>query len=259
MVDPLPLLSFSTLRFWHHSPQPHFLDIPHRKFIWKEQKLPPNYKRPNCTFGQYLKPLTTCSRKHQELWNLLDELGIIYFARSGSELGIIRGGSFLSSDGDMDVFVDVPQSQFTKLVRDKISPRIYGDGGYVSAENHWKVPGCPMVNMVFNDWMVDQMVHDYPRPTFDNLCTCYLDSAKLACHKDAKARMYVHYGPSWFVPLKAKYGDMPWIARGTTIQKKLAQMVSSDGIIYEEAVRKLDPSVQYTKYAKVISISYFVY
>ena len=102
--------------------------------------------------------------------------------------------------------------------------------------------------MVFSDWMVDQLAHDYPSPTFDSLCTCYLESAKLSCNKDAKARMYVHYGPSWFVPLKAKYGDMPWRARGTTIQTKLAQMVSKDGIIYEEAVRKLDPSVQYTKY-----------
>eukprot|EP00111_Clytia_hemisphaerica_P015847 TCONS_00046806-protein len=140
-------------RFWHAQPQTDFGELPHRKLTWKEQKPPPNYVRPNCSFGQGTKPWTRCSRKHQELWSLLDQSGIIYFARSGSELGVIRNGTYLSHDGDMDVYVDYPPEKFIKLIGNKLTPRPYGDRsiGSVKAETHWDVPGCPKLNMVFND------------------------------------------------------------------------------------------------------------
>ena len=68
---------------------------------------------------------------------MLDELGIIYFARSGSELGIIRDGSYISSDGDMDVFVDVPQDKLIELIRNRLNPNPYGDRSTApGAETH---------------------------------------------------------------------------------------------------------------------------
>ncbi|XP_066928577.1 uncharacterized protein [Clytia hemisphaerica] len=243
-------LKKSCTRWWHAHAEADFGDLPHRKFTWKEQK--PNHVRPNCSFGQKRRPWTRCSKKHQELWTVLDKLGVIYFIRSGSELGVIRGSSYLSmaDEWDVDVFVDVPQEKLIRLLENKLNPRPHIDGSLESviAETHWHVKGCPEIHMVFNEWMVDQMVQEKPRPTHDSLCTCYMNSAKLACHKDAIERMYAQYGPSWFVPLHAKFLDFPWAARGKNIQPKLKKLTSPDGIIYEKAVRDLDGSIQYTKY-----------
>lgn len=45
---------------------------------------------------------------------VLDDLGVIYFVRSGTELGLVRDSKF-TADTDIDIFVDMPSK---KLVAD---------------------------------------------------------------------------------------------------------------------------------------------
>ena len=242
---------FFLFRWWHPTPQPLYTDVAPRRNNWKEPAKPPeNFTRPECPFGQDRKPWTSCSKKHDKLWRELDKLGAIYFPRSGSELGVVRDSGYISSDGDVDIFVDIPQDKLYKSLSSILTPKPHIDGKLtqINAEIHWKVAGCAEIHLVFNEWMVDEMMKPgQSRPGYESLCTCYMDSARLTCHKDAKNRMYVQYGPSWFVPLHAKYLDDAWLARGQSIHSKLKTLVSKDGVVYEDAVRKLDKNITYSK------------
>ena len=179
-------------RWWH--PAPRFFS-PYKPRKWSGVLRPKNEIVPPCDFGQLLKNKTKCSAGHQSLFEALDKLRVVYFPRSGSELGIVRESSYLSKDGDMDIFVDMPQTMLKKKLEKVLKPAPHITGSGKGAEVHWKVSGCPEVHMVYNDWMSLELERP-PRP--DDLCSCRLNSVTLLCHKDGVHRMYTHqwnYGP----------------------------------------------------------------
>ena len=61
---------------------------------------------PNCSFGQHRlrasKPV--CGRLLAAVDALLRKAGIVYFVRSGSELGVVRQSTLLGADGDIDIY-----------------------------------------------------------------------------------------------------------------------------------------------------------
>ena len=157
---------------------------------------------------------------------------------------------YLSHDGDVDIFVDMPQEKLLPALKKRLSLAPYLSGKITLdwAEVHWKVRGCSTVHMVFYDWISDETVKLFGPPKHEDTCTCYMNSIPLSCHKQAVQRMYIQYGPSWRVPLKAKDLDAPHYARQSNIVKKLEQMKSkATGIVYESAVTALDPNVKYTE------------
>ena len=110
--------------------------------------------------------------------------------------------------------------------------------------------------MAFNDWMSDETVHLFGRPKHEDTCTCRMNSIPLTCHVQAVRRMYIQYGPSWRVPLHAKNIDMPYDAQGYNIVGKLDTMKSKeDGVIYEDAVTRVDPNVTYTDEEKQLILA----
>ena len=83
---------------------------------------------------------TKCGAKHRTMFEALDRLRVVYFPRSGTELGVVRGSHYLSADGDLDLFVDMPQQMLLDKLRNELSPAPHLDGSGVGAEVHWKNP-----------------------------------------------------------------------------------------------------------------------
>ena len=161
----------------------------------------------------------------------------------------MRDSSYLSSDGDVDIFVDIPQNNLYSLLKGKLKTgSLTRDGkkGSIGEETLWSNKGCPTVHMVFNDWITDEMTKaGQSRPNHESTCNCYMDSARLTCHKDAIRRMYVQYGPTWYVPLHVKYLDIPSGARGNQDLKDRLKKMVYRGVIHRSAVMKIDPSIKY--------------
>ena len=77
-------------RWWYPTHQLIRGEYPSRKINWKFTKPPRDFSRPNCTFGQQKVKTTSCAKAHSKLWRALDDMGVLYFPRSGSELGVVR-------------------------------------------------------------------------------------------------------------------------------------------------------------------------
>jgi len=219
------------VRWWHSTPQRRYTDLPTRK--WSEVLRPKNHIVPACSFGQKEQAKHSCYDSHTQLFEALARLRVVYFPRSGTELGIVRQSAYISEDGDLDIYVDMPQKMLLEKLKNEITSGTLHRSG---REVHWKVPGCPEVHLLYDDWISDEMSH---RATPEDLCSCRMNSVELMCHKNAPQRMYIQYGPSWKTPLGLKQLDMPYWASThkthgwiTKMKAKLQSLVNKEsGVI----------------------------
>jgi len=174
---------------------------------------------------------------------------VVYYPFAGSMLGAVRDSKYIGTDGDVDIYVDMPQHLLINELQKRINIGRFTTSGnieHVKAETHWSVSGCPQVHMVFNDWIGDESIPEFGRATYNSTCTCLMNSVPLSCHNESVFRTWLQYGPSWRVPLHAKALDMPELAyQYNDVVRKLKWLTSSDGVIREDAVRALDKSIQY--------------
>lgn len=77
---------------------------------------------PTCEFGQAEVKGSRCTDRLKNLFEALDELRVVYFPRSGTELGIVRGSAYLSKDGDIDLFVDMPKKLLYQKLKGRLKP-----------------------------------------------------------------------------------------------------------------------------------------
>jgi hypothetical protein len=255
MVRPIPdcpgcSMKSACARWWHSTPQRIYADLPVRK--WNEERLRPKQHvfgevRPCKDFGQKSVPSGRCSAPFQKLFDALDRVRAVYFPRSGTELGIVRGSMLLSADGDLDIYVDMPQRKLLEALKKELSPEPKLNGNGKTAEVHWRAQsGCPIVHMVYNDWISGELQHT--DTVAADLCRCKMDSVELFCHRDGVKRMYTQYGPSWNVPLGIKQVDMPFWAQShkshswvVSMRKKLKSLVSGKTGVIETVEGTDDP------------------
>jgi hypothetical protein len=237
-------------RWWHATPQRIYADLPFRK--WNEERLRPQKHvfsevRPCKDFGQKSVPPGKCSASFQKLFDALDRVRAVYFPRSGTELGIVRGSTLLSADGDLDIYVDMPQRKLLEALKKELSPEPKLNGNEKTAEVHWFAQsGCPTVHMVYNDWISGELQHT--DTVAADLCRCKMDSVELFCHRDGVKRMYTQYGPSWNVSLGIKQVDMPGWAQShkshswvVSMRKKLKSLVAGKTGVIETVEGTDDP------------------
>lgn len=254
-------------RWWHVNPQYLHIDpiAPGKPYLgqrnldeWHPKPKPPTgYIRPKCEgFGRQSAPQTSCGTKQEQLWRALDDLGVVYFPRAGTELGITRGSGYIATDGDLDIHVDMPQKKLLRELSKVLSPAPYlseaKDPFWFKTGVHWQMSGwltsCPTAHLQFHDWMENAMTRNdlSMKTTYKDVCECLMNSVPLSCHKESVYRTWLFYGPSWRVPLHAKALDIPHRARHYNIVGKLQGMLSKDGVIHEQAVRYLDTTIRYT-------------
>jgi len=195
-------------RWWHSTPQRSHPDYSPR--IWNGVLRPNNQNINKCAFGQNFRPASQCAASYQYFFRVLDNMRVIYFPHSRTELGIIRNSSHINSDEDIDLYVNMPHNILHEKLKTFLEPdptiSVNGD----MAEIHWKKSNCPTVNMVHRDWMSDEL-QTSAKP--ENLCSCMRNSIELLCHKDGPKRMLTQYGPSWRLPLGVKLLDVPYWAQ----------------------------------------------
>ena len=255
----VPDRTLACARWWHHTPESHPDDWV-RLSVWTPV-LKSNYVRPACDFGQELKPRSTCGDKMAALWSALDDLGVVYYPLGGTELGVVKGSTLLKVDGDIDLFVDMPEVKLHEALKGKISISLYKD--FQVLPNYqfgvWNIgSGCWRVNFFFVDYQPYHSLLDlHRRALHSDTCRCMIDSVPLSCHREGLHRMPQFFGPSWRVPLGVKWLDNPglvihfrkkgWSGWATEsireLLAKLKSMQSKNGLIEEDGVRRQAPGV----------------
>lgn len=196
-------------RWWKPQHQHTFYEKPMR--VFRNSTKPKNFVLPKCAFGQEIVPRTKCSDGQEQLFKALNSLGVAWHPRAGTELGIVWQSSYLSKDGDIDIWVDMPIDMLLEKLSKVLSPKPHTAGRGVSKEIQWKGHSgktwCPEAHIIYNDWTMDEYEKITNR---DDLCSCKLNSVDVVCHKDAPGRMYSHFGPAWVAQFGLKGFDVPY-------------------------------------------------
>lgn len=200
---------WACFRFWHSTPHFNYHFKEPRSTSWEMQ--PKFSQLATCSPLKQEKVMKSekCLKSLRPLFDLLD--GVIHHPLSGTELGFARIGKD-ADDSDIDLFVDVPPEKLASMLK-SLNPRPSLSGSGYTAELHWKPPDCSLaVHMQFNDRIADEMGE---RTVPSDLCQCMWKSISgyavtLHCHKKARQRMNIQYGPTWWMPLKLKQSDMPY-------------------------------------------------
>lgn len=200
---------WSCFRFWYQTPHFNYHFAEPRSKTWVAP-LKVNTVVPQCAPIQEKRTASElCLNSLRPLFKLLE--GIVYHPLSGTELGFARIGTD-AKDTDIDIFVDVPPKKLAVLLQ-TLSPKPYVSGNGYTAELHWKPRDCgTAVHMQFNDRIADEIGN---RTSASDLCICTWKSISgsefpLYCHNNARYRMEVQYGPSWWLPVSIKNLDMPY-------------------------------------------------
>lgn len=224
--------------WWHHTPHPRIIDPP-----WNKQLVISRQDIPKCPFGQNVNNKHKCSSQYQKVFKALNKLDVIYFPRGGTELGVVRSSGYIKHDGDIDIFVNMPQEMLYKKLSGQLQGIHISGKGHPASEVHFSSSGCPTIHMVYNDAMQDKMNH---KAKSSDLCTCYMNSISILCHKNAQKRLYTQYGPTWNLPLYIKALDNGnWFKThkkhrwSKEAKKKLDKMVSEGNTIESFNGKKL--------------------
>ena len=251
-------------RWWNSQPQSQYYPkppIPYPPAIGK-----PLTSRPDCAFqinGNERGSMSNCAARLKPVFEELDKLGVVWFIQDGTEMGVVRNSTVMSADEDIDLFVNLPSlKEFREKFGNKTEYREYGSwrstclfmkgNGTFSPKDPINLR-CNKLHVYILDWMLREMKME---PRFEDTCTCYIDSVPTSCHRDAEHRMFLQFGPTWKIPIPIKNLNNPTVFQNnpgnyrTKNARKVLKAIassSSSGIISEEEVRKLDPTIEISK------------
>lgn len=164
-----------------------------------------------------LEPINVAAAERilKELKQILDGLGITFFLRKGTCLGVIRDNKLIPWDDDVDIGSVIGYNGLTEQSIDRVVAALKDNGYLIKIDQlDYAISVVALKSSIRTDWMVHRVIGDstfhwpgvrIPARLFTNTKEIDFIGQKFQVPNPAEEYLRFMYGTEWKIPKKAGY------------------------------------------------------
>ena len=158
-----------------------------------------------------------------ELKQILDRLGITFFLRKGTCLGVIRDNKLIPWDDDLDIGSVIDHNGLTEQSIDRVVTALKNNGYLIKVDHlNYAISVVALKSSIRTDWMVHRVIDGstlhwpgvrIPAKLFTNTKEINFIGEKFQVPQPTEEYLRFMYGTEWKTPKKAGYYEKDVLAQ----------------------------------------------